>query len=435
MRTIRPIASGAFGLVEEVEDDRGRRVARKSFDPPRRPPPERDKLLARFRREVRIQSQIHHPNVMELLEHDLEAEPPWFTMPLASDSLQEKIKRDHAAAGFDPSPWQDILAGVEELHRLGFVHRDLKPANILRVDDVWVLTDFGLVLPMTRDTTTLTGPDSVYGSQFYAAPEQTQDFKNTPEQADIFALGCILHDAVEAQPRRVPFAQIQTSGPYAALIEKATEVDVDRRIPSVAAFRAALFDLWNTSDPSPRREDEANLLAAVVAHVDEPDSWRPLIAHLEGMPLSERQRLLRSIDAAMIARLGEADELLFARLATLLCAWAQSADFPGEYGDLVGDRLLEAYRHASTRVGSQIVLAALDLAASRHRWHVMIQVGAMLGPEADEALIDRLLIEIELDPGIVSKLRRIETTVSWPRDRWHPRLAALLSRRDVSQAE
>ena len=61
MRVIRVINRGGFGVVHEVEDDDGQRLARKTFDPPISDPAEREKLRKRFAREVRIQSQIRHP--------------------------------------------------------------------------------------------------------------------------------------------------------------------------------------------------------------------------------------------------------------------------------------------------------------------------------------------------------------------------------------
>src|SRR5216684_963523 len=110
--------------------------------------------------------------------------------------------------------------------------RGKSSANVLLVESKWVLADFGLILPIARDTTILTSSRSAYGSHYYAAPEQASDFRNTPEQADIFALGCILHDTVEPAAIRVPFAQIRSAGVYGLILEKCTEAEPRKRFPT-----------------------------------------------------------------------------------------------------------------------------------------------------------------------------------------------------------
>src|SRR5260370_41355252 len=142
MRQVGLIERGGFGVVHEVEDRKGRRLARKSFEPQVASVEEKEKLRKRFNREVQIQSRIHHPNIMPIAKHDLDASPPWFTTPLATRSFATKIEDDRACGVVDPKPWQDILSAAEELHRLGYVQRDLKPANILLVDGARVLSDF-----------------------------------------------------------------------------------------------------------------------------------------------------------------------------------------------------------------------------------------------------------------------------------------------------
>jgi eukaryotic-like serine/threonine-protein kinase len=428
MRIVREIDRGGFGIVHEVQLPDRRRVARKSFDPQIGSPEEREKLRKRFQREVRIQSQIVHPNIMPILDYDLEAAPPWFTMPLAERSFEKKLMEDHATDSFDADPWQDILAAVEELHRLGYVHRDLKPANILCVGGSWVLSDFGLILPTSRETTVLTGSKSAYGSLSYAAPEQARDFRNTPEQADIFALGCILHDAIEPSPVRIPFAQIRSTGPYAALLEKCTETEPKKRFPNIGALRAALFDLWRVSRFTPPPADEASLLDALLADPDNIDAWRSLIGYVEKSP--SREAALRALSAELLTRLHAVDDILFSRAMHLICSWAKGSSFDWDYCDVVGDRLLEAYRIGTVRVRCEIVLAALELAVSHNRWHVMSQVGAMLGPAADNGLVDRILIEISLDGNIASQLRRVERIIHWPREHWHERIATYLKESD-----
>jgi len=432
MRTIRLIDRGGFGVVHEVEVADGTRLARKSFDPRVSTDEEREKLLRRFRREVRIQSQLRHPNIMPIRDFDLDADPPWFTMPLALRSFESKIADDRAAGTFDSSPWQDILAAVEELHRLGYVHRDLKPANVLLVEDDWVLSDFGLILPTSRETTVLTGTKSAYGSFSYAAPEQARDFRNTPDQADIFALGCILHDTVEIDPSRIPFAQVRSAGPYGPILEKCTEVDVRKRFPNIAALRSALFDLWRTAHYDPPSSSETSLLEAVTAGPDNLSAWRALIGHAE--QATEREAILRALSSELLQRLGILDDILFARAVHMICEWAQGSAFDWDYCDVVGDRLLEAYRLAPVRVRCNIVVAALELATSHNRWHVMNQVGAMLGPAADNGLVDRMVIEMNLDSQIAGGLRKIERTVRWRRDAWHEKITVFLNASELPDA-
>jgi hypothetical protein len=428
MREIRLINRGGYGVVHEIEDDKGRRFARKLFDPLVADPEERKKLCRRFTREVRIQSQIQHPNIMPITDFDLDTYPPWFTMPLANQSFEQKLVGDRVQGIVDPTAWQDILAAVEELHRLGYVHRDLKPANVLLLDGRWVLADFGLILPVARDTTILTSSQSAYGSHYYAAPEQASDFRNTPGQADIFALGCILHDTIDQASARVPFAQIRSGGVYGPILEKCTEFEPKKRFPSIATLRSALFDLWRTSQfEAPVRAD-ADVLEIVMQDPTSVDGWRRLISRAENLAVTDRHAVLSSINAELLVQLNAVDDALFSRLMTLICEWAEGTGFEWAYCDVVGDRLIEAYRVSPVRIRCQILLAALELAVSHNRWHVMNQVGAMLSPAADNGLVDRVLIEMKLDSRIEAKLSRVEFIVSWSRDRWHAKIADYLNR-------
>ena len=393
VQVIRKINRGGFGFVDEVKTSSGINVARKTFDPNRLDPSDMPSFIRRFKREVRIQAAIKHPNLMPVLDTGLDDDPPWFTMPLASTSLELKIQDDHKGDGFDQRPWPDILAAVEELHRLGYVHRDLKPANILFVEGKWVVSDFGLILPTMRDTTVLTR-SSAYGSHNYAAPEQALDFKNTPEQADIYALGCMLHDAPDVAHSSTPYAQIKGVGVYGSLLEKCTEVDYKKRFPTIAIFRAALFDLWSAAPiPSVTTADK-DVFSQVLNTPESPDSWRGYIQYVEQQEGEKREALLRPINSDLLLKLQAVDEMLFSRMIRLICAWTKGSSFEWKYCDVMGDRLLASYGVASTRLRCEIILATLELAVSHNRWHVMNQVGKMLGRTTDNGLVDRILIEV-----------------------------------------
>jgi hypothetical protein len=195
-------------------------------------------------------------------------------------------------------------------------------------------------------------------------------------------------------------------------------------------LRAALYDRWSAAEAPSASSTAGELLSLVLATPTASENWRRFLSHLENQDTWSRDRLLRSINADHIVALHSVDEVLFSRLLDLMCQWASGTSFEFEYCDVVGDRLLEAYRIANIRIRCQIVLAALDLAISHNRWHVMRRAGAMLSSTADNGLVDRILIEIGLNPNIGEELRTIERLIAWRRSDWHERIAQFLNTQD-----
>jgi serine/threonine-protein kinase len=170
-------------------------------------------LVARFRREAEIATQLGHPNIVEVLDFDtLQDGTPFLVMEyLRGESLEHRLERGRLPLTETLAIIRQIGSALQAAHRAGVVHRDLKPANVFLVptDSGGVvgervkLLDFGISKML--DSQTLQTQDAVLiGTPQYMAPEQALG-KNSEVDArtDLFALGCIVYEMLSGMP---PFA-------------------------------------------------------------------------------------------------------------------------------------------------------------------------------------------------------------------------------------
>ena len=194
----------------EVEHERiGRRAALKIVHREGVAPGVVDRLFI----EARAVNLINHPHVVEIsdiLVPDAEQPDHALVMELLDGrSLADVLSTD---GPLPPTRYLPIMAqvcaGLEAVHRAGFVHRDLKPENVFVVDrdgnrDFVKLLDFGLVKALGGDvgagTATIEG--TFMGSPAYASPEQSAG-KVVDQRSDIYAVGVMLYELVTG---KLPF--------------------------------------------------------------------------------------------------------------------------------------------------------------------------------------------------------------------------------------
>ena len=428
------IARGGFGRVEKVKHKKtGQIVARKVFDPMPLLVATSNigKLKQRFKREVKVQSQLSNDYFISVLEQDLDADPPWFTMPLAKRSYEGKIEEDRAAGAVDTEALADILAALEELHSLGFAHRDLKPTNILYDDERWKLSDFGLVLPVGEETTTLTSVHSGWGSKDYCAPEQAADFHNVTFAADIYSFGCILHDLFsEDDEYRLPYQQATCAGLMGHIIEKCTEVSPKKRFKSVSDLRGLLFNIL--AKKSPPGVAPSPKAAEWVMHLDRVAEWDAAMLHdlVRGVrkmdDATDRWNVLTAIDEEKMTTLHALDPDLWEELARLYCAWVTDRGFDYEYCDVLIRRLERVFALGGIAVKAVVALAAADLGRGHNRWLVMRRLMALCGKDLDPKVAERIAIEVVAEEAQYDFLR-CARAIGRQRDEYHPAIAEVLA--------
>lgn len=206
-KIIKPLNSGAFGTVYEIETDENMRYALKEV-----------KNLnitnkQRFEREIKILSQLNHPNVVKILQWNMGGEAPNFTPYYIMEYLGGGSLRQHMDEKFSSDEryvferkWtinRIILPtcnALAQAHSSNIFHRDLKPDNIMYTDPNKAeikITDWGLGKDINRESLALTAAagGEIGGTPGYCSPEQWFAFDDLIDgRTDIFSLGIIFYE-------------------------------------------------------------------------------------------------------------------------------------------------------------------------------------------------------------------------------------------------
>jgi hypothetical protein len=235
---IKCIGAGGFGTVYEAVDNwSGESVALKELT--RAFEPFQEHEFERFKREIKLQSVLQHPNILPIITYELSSPAPWFVTPLAKSSLADLIESDPAVKadrGRINCFYLQILEGVKYAHHQNVIHRDLKSENILLFDnDLVKVGDFGLGKCFDSNSSSwgLTESGESMGTYFYTAPEQMDSFKDADYRADIFSLGKLLYYCLTGD---TPFTNLnlnQVEARYAEIITKCTATDPADRFQSI----------------------------------------------------------------------------------------------------------------------------------------------------------------------------------------------------------
>jgi serine/threonine protein kinase len=162
-----------------------------------------DTLTKRFQREARELAKLEHPNIITIYQYG-ELDGLYFiAMKLIKgrDLAQEfkRLKSDGQAMEVKRVVriLMQVAAALDYAHAHGVIHRDVKPSNVLLTDDdTAILTDFGLVMQSSTQTTLGTA----FGTPRYIAPEQATASHKALAQSDIYSLGVVLYELLTGEP-------------------------------------------------------------------------------------------------------------------------------------------------------------------------------------------------------------------------------------------
>jgi urea transport system substrate-binding protein len=213
-------------------------------------------MVERFRREARLAARLAHPNIVTLYE--AEQVGPTHVMVM---EFVDGVDLDRLVQRRGPLPIADACEvvrqaalGLQHAHEQGLVHRDIKPSNLLLNHHGQVkLLDMGLAVLKSEKAggSRLTGQAQVLGTLDYMAPEQWEDSHAVDIRADIYSLGCTLHELLTGKP---PFPGEQYSTPLKQMWAHSHQVPPPIRDlrPDVPTELADVLDHMLAKKPSDR---------------------------------------------------------------------------------------------------------------------------------------------------------------------------------------
>ena len=191
-QVLEELGSGGMGKVYKVVDKEiNEKIALKILKPEISLD---EKIIERFRNELKLARKISHPNVCRMYDLSKEKGMYFITMEyISGEDLKSTVSRvGQLSVGKTLAIARQICKGLAEAHKMGVVHRDLKPHNIIidRDGDVRIL-DFGIAHSMKTQGITESGV--MIGTPEYMSPEQAVG-EESDERSDIYSLGVIMFE-------------------------------------------------------------------------------------------------------------------------------------------------------------------------------------------------------------------------------------------------
>jgi hypothetical protein len=212
------LGEGGMGVVYLASDPDGSLVAVKVL---RQGVPAEAAARQRLGREVATMRRVQSPFVAEVVDADVEGNPPYIvTRYVAGRTLEDVVAADGPLTGPAlASLARGLAAALVAVHAAGVVHRDLKPGNVMLVDGQPVVIDFGIAQAL--DSTRLTMTGMFMGTPGYLAPEVIEGNTGGPA-ADVHSWAATVAYAATGRP---PFGTGQFEAIFYRIVHGQPELD------------------------------------------------------------------------------------------------------------------------------------------------------------------------------------------------------------------
>ena len=324
------VGAGGMGTVYQAKDKKAERiVALKVLSPAHASNRE---YITRFLREAHASGQLSHPNIVQGIDAGEANGQYYFAMEFIDGVTVASMLKEGR-----PIPEQQALdiaiqvsKALEHAEENSLIHRDIKPDNIMITEDGTAkLADLGLARLTKGDPGAQ--EQKIFGTPYYASPEQCQGNDELDPKTDMYAFGATLFHMLAG---RVPFddetpeeimtrhlrdkrpylkdLNVQLSHGVSKIVRKLMAIDKRERYPSMSGVTKDLTLV--RMGRSPRLGERSRYDSSEYRYRSETGTWRT-------RPVDRRKTVIR-IAACVAAAL--------AILATIFLIFQLSSRDPGD---------------------------------------------------------------------------------------------------------
>lgn len=194
-KLLRKMGDGGFAVVFHAHDviqgiDVALKLPKSDAD---------DDDLDDLEQEVKIVSQLDHPNILAIKNADYVYKNVLaVATPLGLCSLDDRMEDLSTQEILDIT--EQLLRGLAHAHEKGILHCDIKPENIICFEhNHFKLGDFGLAKAATKTAKT-SNPGGTLG---YMAPEHAMG--QPAPRSDVFSVGVLIYELIVGELPEWPF--------------------------------------------------------------------------------------------------------------------------------------------------------------------------------------------------------------------------------------
>ncbi|XMA24688.1 serine/threonine protein kinase [Bacillus bombysepticus] len=384
-----------------------------------------DDAIERFKREVRYLTKLDHPRIVKCEGYNLEESPGFYIMKRYKTSLigvQEELRGDFRRIKV---VYNNILEGLEYLHKEGYFHRDLKPGNVLlNSDSDIVLCDLGLcVNPAAEDEKRLTRTSLAGGSVYYCSPEQEESLKYIDQRTDIYSFGRMLYETFTGtKPTVLDIAKLPPAMQY--IVKKCTQYKREDRFNSVEDVRQH----FNMSIDLLIEGENATDLLQIINDIskyteldfllDQTNIIEKLANALSGVSKEDE------LHETLMKISGEAYKQLYAEFPDVVKSlipkfvnYVDNQGWPFSYIDTIADKYYVLFMNIEDNDSREkILVSLLSISAINNRWYAMRQFVDLLYAVDNEPLAYSVYHALSDEEDY---LERIARNVNVNKDRLH----------------